>query len=317
MAKQSGLGDNFYIGGYDLSGDLSSIDQASGGPALIDVTGIKSLGNERIGALRSADLQFTSFWNSTVTVNTPSVPSTTVPVTSTYAFAVLVTVIGGTVSNVTINGSTVGTGDGTYVLPAFGTITLTYSAAPTWSWIAVGTEHTALSSLPRLDTIASYFRGTTLLNPTYCVNGLQVNYDPTRDNTGNLTLKVEVQSDKYGGEWGKMITAGLRADTSATTGSSVDDNGAGSTFGGQAYFQLVEFVGTSITIDIQSATSSGGSYTSTGLTTSAMSAVGSQRLATTNTATINRFLKVVTTGTFTLATFAVAFTRNGAAGQVF
>ena len=31
--KMSGLGDNFLIGGYDLSGDVSALSQISGGPA--------------------------------------------------------------------------------------------------------------------------------------------------------------------------------------------------------------------------------------------------------------------------------------------
>ena len=30
MAKQSGLGDNFYIGGYNLSGDVGSLGSISG-----------------------------------------------------------------------------------------------------------------------------------------------------------------------------------------------------------------------------------------------------------------------------------------------
>jgi len=307
MAKQSGLGDNFYIGGYDLSGDLSSVDQISGGPALIDVTSIKDYANERIGGLRDGDLQFTSFWNSTISVSNPSFPLTTVPYVSTYAFPVLVTITGGTVTNVTVNGSTVGTGDGTYVLPALGTITVTYTGSPAWTWTAVGTEHSALSTLPTTDRIASYLRGTTLLNPAFCINGKQINYDPTRDNTGNLTLKVEVQANGYGGEWGKQITAGLRADTTATTGSAVDDNGAGSTFGAQAYLQLVEFAGTSVDVKVQHCTTSGGSYTSL-IDFGSLTAVGAVRGVAAGT--VNRYLEVVTSGTFTLATFAVVFMRN-------
>lgn len=76
---------------------------------------------------------------------------------------------------------------------------------------------------------------------------------------------------------------------------------------------LTAFSGTSVTIDIQSATTSGGSYSTTGLTTSAMTAIGAQRLATANNVTINEFLKVVTTGTFTVAKFVVVFVRNAKA----
>jgi hypothetical protein len=309
MAKQSGLGDNFYIGGYDLSGDLASVDQISGGPALLDVTAIRSYANERIGALRDGDMQFTSFWNSTVAVSTPGVPLTTVPVVSTYAFPVLVTVTGGTGTQVSINGVNQGSFDGTYVLPALGTIVLTYTGAPTWAWTAVGTEHTALSALPRTDVIASYLRGTTLLNPAACVNGKQVNYDPTRDNTGNLTLKVEVQANGFGLEWGKQVTAGLRADTTGTTGAAVDDNGAGSSNGAQAYLQLVEFAGTSVDVKVRHCTTSNGTYADL-IDFGSLTAVGAKR----GTAgTVNRYLEIVTSGTFTLATFAVVFVRNQSA----
>jgi hypothetical protein len=75
------------------------------------------------------------------TVTTPAVPLTTVPVTNTTGYEVSVDVVGGTVTVVTVNGSVVGAGDGAYIVPAGGTIALTYSAAPTWVWSVV-------SSLP-------------------------------------------------------------------------------------------------------------------------------------------------------------------------
>jgi hypothetical protein len=318
MTKVSGLGDQFYIGGYDLSGDVASVDQVGGGSNLGDVTAINKSAHERLGLVRIGGMQFTSWWEAAGTVSSPSVPATTVPQVSTYATPVLVTVIGGTGTQVNINGVNQGTFDGTYVLPALGTIILTYTGAPTWSWKAIGFSHDALSLLPTTDVVATYLNGSTLLNPAAACIGKQVNYDPTRDASGNLSVKVQVDQNGFGLEWGKTITAGLRTDTTATTGSAIDENpSAGTTFGAQAYFQLVEFVGTSVTIDIQSATTSGGSYTTTGLTTTAMTTVGSQRLATANTATINEFLKIITTGTFTWAVFNVVFVRNQAAGQVF
>lgn len=242
MAKTSGLGANFYIAGYDLSGDIGAIDTISGGPALIDVTPINVSANVRIGGLRSGDLQFTTYFDP-----------------------------------------------------------------------AAAQEHTALSSLPRTDVIAMALLSTTLGQPATAINGKQLNYDWTRDNTGGLTGKVEVQSNSFGLEWGKNLTGngvtGLRTDTTATTGAAFDD-GAASSFGGQAYFMVTAFTGTSVTIDIQSATTSGGSYTTTGLTSSAFTGIGAQRVAIANNVTINEFLKVVTTGTFSNAKFAVVFVRN-------
>lgn len=235
MAKQSGLGDNFYIGGFDLSGDVSSVDAISGPLATLDVTPINSFGNQRIGGLRDGDMQFTSFFN----------PS-------------------------------------------------------------AGQEHLALSTLPRTDVIASYFRGTTLGNASACINGKQVNYDGTRDNSGALTLKVEVQANSFGLEWGRMITAGLRTDTTATTGPAFDQ-GAGGTHGAQAYLQLIALTGTSVDVTVTHATTSGGTY-STLIDFGSLTTSGAARG--TAAGTVNEFLKVATSGTFTSATFAVTLVLN-------
>lgn len=309
MAKTSGLGDNFYIGGYDLSGDVASLDQIGGGPALLDVTPINVSAHARIGGLRDGSMQFTTFFENSSAVSSPAVPATTVAQVSTYNFPVLVTVTGGTMTNVTVNGVTVGTGAGTYLLPALGSITMTYSVAPTWAWVLVGTGHNALSALPRTDDIASYFRGSTLLNPAACCIGKQLNYDGTRDNSGNFTLKCEVQANGFGIEWGKQITAGLRTDTTATTGSAVDQ-GAGSTFGAQAYLQLVGFVGTSVDVKVRHCTTSGGTYADL-IDFGSLAAIGAVRG--TAAGTVNEFLKVVTSGTFTYAKFAVMFVQNSSA----
>lgn len=63
MPKQSGLGDNAYVQGYDLSGDIASLSKIGGGPAVSDLTGINSSAQERVGLLRSGEISFTSFWN--------------------------------------------------------------------------------------------------------------------------------------------------------------------------------------------------------------------------------------------------------------
>jgi hypothetical protein len=63
VAKQSGLGDAFFVSGYDLSGDTASLDEIGGGPALIDVTGINKSAFERIGGLRDGHIEWTSHFN--------------------------------------------------------------------------------------------------------------------------------------------------------------------------------------------------------------------------------------------------------------
>jgi hypothetical protein len=75
-------------------------------------------------------------YNAAQTVNTPAVPASTVAQQNGYSFPVNVTISGGTLTAVVVNGVTVGTTDGTYIVPAAGTISVTYSVAPTWAWAA-------------------------------------------------------------------------------------------------------------------------------------------------------------------------------------
>lgn len=63
MSKQSGLGDNFYIAGYNVSGDTNSLSRISGGPAALDVTPIDKSGFERLGGKRDGGFTFTSIFN--------------------------------------------------------------------------------------------------------------------------------------------------------------------------------------------------------------------------------------------------------------
>lgn len=62
MAKQSGLGDNFYLHGYNVSGDLGSIS-VSGGPAALEVTGIDKSAYQRIGGLRTGGMTWQAWFN--------------------------------------------------------------------------------------------------------------------------------------------------------------------------------------------------------------------------------------------------------------
>lgn len=63
MDKQSGLGDNLLIAGYDLSGDIQSLGNVGGGPAPLVMTGIDKYAFERIGGLRTGTLESTSYFN--------------------------------------------------------------------------------------------------------------------------------------------------------------------------------------------------------------------------------------------------------------
>jgi len=67
----------------------------------------------------------------------PAVPATGVAQQNVNAFPVQVVISpnGATITNVSVNGITVGTAAGTYTVPAFGSISIAYTVAtPTWVW---------------------------------------------------------------------------------------------------------------------------------------------------------------------------------------
>ncbi len=63
MAKQTGLGDNLYVDGNDLSGDTGSLSAIGGGPGALDVTGIDKSAHERIGGDLDGRILFSSWFN--------------------------------------------------------------------------------------------------------------------------------------------------------------------------------------------------------------------------------------------------------------
>lgn len=176
--------------------------------------------------------------------------------------------------------------------------------------------HAVLSTLPRTDVIASYFRGTTLGGPSANLVAKQTNYDGTRGDDGSFTFAVEAQSNSYTLEWGRSMTAGLRTDTTATDGSSVDFGTGSTAFGLQAYLHVFAFTGTSVTVKLQESSDNGGAdawadVTGGGFT--AATGVTAERIQTARDQTVERYLRVVTTGTFTNAVFAVSVIRNDVA----
>jgi hypothetical protein len=179
--------------------------------------------------------------------------------------------------------------------------------------------HEKLSALPRTDVILTYCRGTNLGDPAASLVGKQVNYDPTRADDGMFTFGVSAQANAYGIEWGVQLTAGVRTDTAATNGTSVDTTQSLS-FGGQAYLQVFSFTGTDVTIKIQDSADNVSFTDVTGFGfTQVTAAPTSERIALSNTATIRRYVRAVTvtTGGFSSVSFAVNLIKNESAGVTF
>lgn len=244
MAKQSGLGDNFYIDGYDVSGDVQALDNISCPTGTLEDTGIDKSAIERLPAHRDGAMGGSTFFND-----------------------------------------------------------------------AALAQHVALKAMSRNDVQVYYARGTTIGNPAAAMVAKQLNYDGTRADDGSLTFKFDALANAFGLDWGKQLTAGKRTDTGATNGTGVDFGTGSTAFGLQAYLQVFSFTGTSATITVQESSDNGGGDAFAAVTGGAFTTVTgrtTERIQTARGLTVERYLRVVTTGTFSSLVFAVMVNRNPA-----
>lgn len=244
MAKQSGLGDQLFIGGLDVGADISAIGNLSTPRATLDSTGITQSANARIFGLRDGQAEFTAYFN----------------------------------------------------------------PGP-----AADAAHLAFRGLPLTDVQLTYLRGLGLGSPGASMVSKQIGYDPTRADDGSFTFGVTASANAFGIDWGQQITPGKRSDTTATSPATGLDTTASLSFGWQAYLHVFSFTGTSVTVTIQDSADNATFATITGGAFTAASAIGAERIQSASaTATVRRYVRVITTGTFSQATFCVVFVKNEA-----
>jgi len=245
MAKITGLAQNLYVAGVDLSGDTGSLSGVHGGFAPIDVTSINRSAYERIGGRRDGGLSWVSFFND-----------------------------------------------------------------------AASAAHLTLRGLPTTDVHVMYVAATSVGGAAVCGVVKQMDYAGTRASDGTLTFDVPTMGNGFGIEMmgagaDGMLTAGLRTDTAATNGTSIDYGAVSTLFGLSAYLQVTAFTGTTITFTIQDSADNVSFAAVTDATFAAVTAAPAvERIQTTATQTVRRYVRLATTGTFTSCTFAVAFIRH-------
>lgn len=244
MGKQTGLGDQLYIGGYDIGSDIQGIGSLSTPRAVLEMTGITKSAFERAYAHTDAQGEFTSYFND-----------------------------------------------------------------------ADDQILAALKGLPRTDVSLMYLRGSGLGEQAFCTVAKQLNYDGNRGDDGSLLFSTTVQGSAYGADWGVQLTAGKETDASAGSGTGVELEGAASvSFGFQAYLQVFSLGSGTANIKIQHSQDDAATDAYADLTGGAFTAVTgrtAQRIASASeTLAVEKYVRVVTSGTFTDLVFAVAFNRN-------
>jgi hypothetical protein len=63
VTKTSGLGQNFYIGGYNLSGDVCAVSAVKGTVSVLDVTDISQSAYNRVAARRDGEITFNTWYD--------------------------------------------------------------------------------------------------------------------------------------------------------------------------------------------------------------------------------------------------------------
>jgi hypothetical protein len=242
MAKQTGIGDRFYVSGYNMSGDTGSIGNLKGGPAPAEVTGIDVGGFERIAGMFDGSVEWSSWFNP-----------------------------------------------------------------------AVDKAHDVLSLLPRTSQGYLYCRGSAIGAPSAGLVGKMPDYAGSRGDDGGFTFAVSAQAaEGYGVEWGQLHTAATRSDSTGTSGAGVDGTAA-TAFGLTAYLQVLGVTGTSVTVKLQSSSDNGAGDAWADVTAGAFTAAtgrGWQRIQTARNLAIERYLRVVSSGTFSAAEFVVMVSRR-------
>lgn len=178
--------------------------------------------------------------------------------------------------------------------------------------------HAVLATLPRGDVLGSYWHKQSVLGtPVASCVAKQIDYAPTRGADGDLNMKITIESNAWWVDWGYALTTGKRTDTAATNGTGVDfgdPSPAAFSYGLQAYLHVFAFTGTNATIKLQQSSDNGAGDAWSDVVGGAFASVTSgpqaQRIETARDLAVERYLRVVTTGTFTSLQFAVATTVN-------
>jgi len=240
MAKTTGLSQQFFYAGYDLSGDVGSIESAEATHETVDVTGINVASVERLSTRTGGRLSYTHFFND-----------------------------------------------------------------------ATAAAHAAHSGLPTADVAALWAVGTSLGDSAYAITAKQASHAYSRGTDMSFVGTTTLESQGFPLEDVVMLTAGLRTDTSATNGTSVD-NGAATSNGIVGHLQFIDITGSNCTVTIQESSDDGSGDAFAAIVAFTQVTADNKFERKTATGAVERYLRVISAGTFSSAKFVVAARRGTA-----
>lgn len=177
-------------------------------------------------------------------------------------------------------------------------------------------SHAVYSPLPTTDVVCSYLHGTSIGGWSSNMLAKEVDYQGARGQDGSFLLTVPCQANGYGMQWAQQATAGKRTDAAATAAGAVSPldqlTATPGAFGGVMWVHLFSLASGSVTIKLQESSDNGAdAYADVvGATTGVQAAAPYAARIATGSINVERYIKVVTTGTFTNAVFAVSWYRH-------
>ena len=319
MGKQAGMGDNLYVAGKDLSGDVGSISTISNRRAVLDMTGIDKEAAEKEHGLADGNINFNCFFNVAADQEheTLKAPSASDIIVSYFRGTTLGNPAagcigkqvnydwsraadGGFLGDIDVQSNAYGlewgvmvtagkrtdigatNGDSVDAGTQAAAVTITSSSIADPTVITTATDH----GLTAGDKII--IAGHTSCTPD--INGIQTVLEVLTTTT--FTIDVNVTDDGVGGTCTLISTRrGL-----------------------SAYLQVFSFTGTSITVSLEESSDNAVTDAYAAVTGGAFTAVSSdpasERIQTSLTLVVERWVRVVSTGTFNPCTFAVLFSRT-------
>ena len=169
----------------------------------------------------------------------------------------------------------------------------------------------ALEGAPTTDVIALWIKGGAIGDTAWGLVSKQVSLGWTRGQDGSLTGTVQCIG-AAGAAMEDMVSLSAGVTTAASAGSKAStDDGASSSAGAAAILELVDTDSGTPTVIIED--SPNDSSWSTLISFTAVAA-GNEPTAERKTVsgTVNRYLRITTTGTFSNADFAIAYRRGTA-----
>lgn len=168
-----------------------------------------------------------------------------------------------------------------------------------------------LDAMPRTDRNVSCFLGSTLGYPAASITGKQMNFAVTRGEDGSLGATTDIKANGYGMgvEWGEMLTTGKQTFASGTLDTTSIDGGAATAFGMAAYLHVFSLDSGTPTVTVQDSANNSAFSAITGGAFTAITGAVSERIQTSATGAVRRYVRIEVTGTYTNLVCAVNFVR--------